>query len=321
MCVVLVEDAGVQVRTSGSRLVAGEAEVPLAEVDSVVVVGGAGVTTPALCRLLDGGTRVVFVTTRGRYRGALLPATDAGVAARAKQHRMRPGSARALEIAREIVRSKIAHCRELCLRHRRNHPSDELDLSCEQLRSLGARATGADSTAELRGVEGAAAAAWYRALPSMLRGEFSFNGRSRRPPRDPVNAMLSFGYVLLTGEAVAALHAAGLDPYAGVYHAPGCRRPALGLDLVEEFRCLVDSMVLSLVNRREAREDMFQRTEGGGVHLNARGRAVFLREYQAAMGQRPGAPQSARRAVATQAHKLAGAITGGTAYRGFPWRP
>jgi CRISPR-associated protein Cas1 len=194
---------------------------------------------------------------------------------------------RSLALARRFVRAKIANCRTLL---RRNHP----ELSESLLRDLKAdmdKAAEADRMDSLLGIEGTAAHRYFSAFGEMLHaGEdatttFDFQQRNRRPPRDPVNAMLSFAYALLTREWTAVLQAVGFDPYLGFYHQPRYGRPALALDLMEEFRPLIgDSAVLTAINNGEMKAADFI-SAMGAVALTAAGRKKFIEAYERRMSQ------------------------------------
>jgi len=187
-----------------------------------------------------------------------------------------------LGIARRFVEGKIRNCRTL-LRRNLRRPHEEVLAS---LRTLADQARGCTSVATLLGLEGAAARQYFSAFSDMLRddlrlaGSFDFAGRNRRPPRDPVNCLLSYVYALLTKDLVATAFGVGFDPYLGFYHRPRFGRPALALDLGEEFRPLVgDSVVLNLMNNGEVRASQFV-VRAGGVALTQEGRKAVLSAYE-----------------------------------------
>lgn len=186
-------------------------------------------------------------------------------------------------VARLFVAAKIRNCRTFLRRNGRPAPPETL----ESLASLVESAGTAQTAATLLGIEGAAARLYFEALPSMLRPQgtlpgapFAFEGRSRRPPTDPVNCLLSYAYALLVKDLVATVWSVGLDPYLGLYHRPRFGRPALALDLAEEFRPLVgDSVVVNLINNGEIRPSDFV-VRAGGVSLTADGRRTVLGAYE-----------------------------------------
>ena len=182
-----------------------------------------------------------------------------------------------------MVAAKIANSRSVLMRELRNHgenvtlkkASDRLAVSCR-------RAKHSVTVGEARGIEGEAAATYFGVFDELIRGEgFTFGGRIRRPPTDPVNALLSFAYSLVTQECVSALSAVGLDPYVGYLHKDRPGRPGLALDLIEEFRSAwVDRFVLTLLNRRQFQPENFVTEAGGAVRLANKARKQFLTAWQ-----------------------------------------
>jgi len=191
-----------------------------------------------------------------------------------------------LEIARRVVNGKILNSRTLLRRNGRERSDEVLG----QLKRLADRALEVTSTGSLLGIEGTAARLYFGAFPTMLREEkrlpgspFSFEGRNRRPPTDPVNCLLGYVYGLLTKELTATAFAIGFDPYQGFFHRPRFGRPALALDLAEEFRPLVaESVVVNLVNNGEVAVGDFL-VRAGGVTLTQSGRKAVLASYERRM--------------------------------------
>ena len=191
-----------------------------------------------------------------------------------------------------------------------------------QLAELATAAGRAERAAQLLGIEGPAARLYFSQFNSMVRGTgpdglaaFDFSGRNRRPPRDPVNALLSFCYSVLTKDLLGVLMAVGVDPYQGVYHRPRFGRPALALDLAEEFRPLVaDSVVLTVLNNGELTAGDFL-SRAAGVQLTADGRRTVLRAYERRLSQEVTHPEfkyriSYRRVMDVQARVLAAHLLG-----------
>ena len=225
-----------------------ETLVPFDSVHEVCLVGNAQITAQALVELLGRGVPVSHLTRSGRYLGTTLGPWGNNVALRIAQHQLVADNERRLPIARAIVAGKIRNQRTLIRRNDRDAPARAL----EELSSLTEEATKASGIDELMGYEGRAARLYFDRYAEVVQartdGELTMNGRSRRPPRDPVNALLSFGYALLAKDLVSIAHRAGFDPMVGFLHSPGFGRPALALDLMEEFRALVvDSTVLRLL--------------------------------------------------------------------------
>jgi CRISPR-associated protein Cas1 len=183
-----------------------------------------------------------------------------------------------LPVARRMVSGKIRNCRTLLMRNSRQRD----DGVIRSLKDLAERALVTERLESLLGVEGTAARLYFGQFASMLRGDvdFDFGGRNRRPPKDPVNCLLSYLYSLLTKDLTAIAYGVGFDPYLGFFHRPRFGRPALALDLVEEFRPIVaDSVAIAAVNNGEVRQSSFN-TRAQGVSLTEEGRRAILRAYE-----------------------------------------
>jgi CRISPR-associated protein Cas1 len=209
-----------------------------------------------------------------------MPALDARIDTRIAQYRLHDDSPRCLTVARDIVTAKIRHARRLVMRYQRNHPQVALQDTAAGLRQAMEKADRAQSPAALRGIEGAAARDYFSALRQMVCDE-QFDGRSRRPPTDPANALLSLGYTLLGGELTGHLLAQGLDPYLGCYHVVRRGMPALAQDLLEEFRApVVDRAVLAALNTGVFTRDDFCAGPRGGQRLLGDSLRRFLAWYE-----------------------------------------
>jgi CRISPR-associated protein Cas1 len=252
---------------------------PLGRVSEVVLVGRVGATTPALLMLLDAGIPLSFVTRSGKLRGRLTPPSAKNLPLRHAQYDRARDPEFCLAVSRAIVDGKLCNSRALAYRVRRAHPGIAARWLERIEQAVGAVAR-ADDLDTLRGIEGAAAKAYFQVFREALRPEMTFEKRTRRPPRDPANGLLSFGYTLLTQNLMAACEVVGLDPYDGFFHADKYGRPALALDLVEEFRGpVVDSVVQLVINKRIVGPEDFSEGRGGGVYLSDRGLQKFLRQY------------------------------------------
>lgn len=260
-------------------------EIPLLKLDDVVVLGEVTLTASAIGALLERAIPVCYLGAHGQYRGMLLPEPSRHAHLRIAQHRAHHDPARRLTLARCFVSGKLSNMRTLLLRQQRTLASADLLPAAESLKRGGTAAASAESVPSLLGMEGAASAAYFGVFAQLLRQPLGFSRRLRRPPPDPVNAMLSFGYALLTQKVIAAAQTAGLDPYVGYLHAAQYGRPAVALDLMEEFRPIIaDSVVLACVNRRVLGADHFV-TELGSCRLNEPGRRAFLEQFEARLNQ------------------------------------
>lgn len=307
--------------------------VPLHEVEELQLYGGAELTSGARNRLLAAGVEVVFLTLDGRVRGRLLPDAGHHGDRRLAQYRAVADDARRLAVARGVVAGKVRNQRANLLQRQRHLRSDRVGDALVGLRAgLGAVGSAADLD-QLRGIEGEAAARYFGVFDELVRNPaFGWTGRNRRPPRDPVNACLSYGYALLYVRADAAVRAAGLDPYLGVLHEAGRGRCALSLDLMEEFRPAVDGLVLTLLNRGQLGPEDFGPPDAdlladepavaqeGAVYLSRVGRTILLRAWSRRLAQRSEHPAlendwTFAGLIRAQAHALRRALLDGEPYR------
>jgi CRISPR-associated endonuclease Cas1 len=250
--------------------------IPLDEIERVIVAHGTALSTPALMALLERGIPVVFWPRRRPPVGMAVPARRNTHDLAAQLETAKDEAAR-LAAAREIVRAKILNMRRVLQRlGARREPVAPDGESAGRLPAIdfAGQAAGAASLDILRGVEGAASARYFEALAGFFPAEFPFERRSRRPPRNPANSILSFLYTLLASEITLHLYAAGLEPAWGLFHDNDGRRPSLALDLMEPYRApLCDALALDLLNHhRLATEDFEQAGVGWFLQPNARRR-------------------------------------------------
>jgi len=321
MPMLYLVEQGAVLSHDGERLVVRKGsevllQVPIFRVEGVWIFGGVQVTASAIGQLLAHGIETSFFTLEGRLKGRLVPIVSPNVVLRLRQFERYREEGFRLALARQIVAAKLTNARRLLQRHARDHPDPGWEGPLRALESCIAGARAATEMAALRGMEGRGTAAYFEAFRRMTRGELAFEGRSRRPPRDPVNAMLSLGYALLTSEIIGRIAAHGLDPYLGFYHEVRQGRPALALDLVEEFRHgVVDRLILGLVNRRSfGPEDFIRREEDGAIRLRPEALRRYLAAYEAFMRRPLGAHPSVRSAIDEQIRRLARAIMEGIPY-------
>jgi CRISPR-associated protein Cas1 len=262
--------------------------VPVLHIGGVVCFGNVTVTAPALQKCTEDGRFLVYLTENGRYRGRVIGPTTGNVLLRQAQYLAAADGSTALGIAQAVVAGKLQNSRQVLLRGAREAKEESaaagLALGAETLAKLIQGLPNASSLDDLRGREGEGAATYFSLLGRLILqdpADFAFDGRSRRPPRDRVNAVLSFLYTLLTTDCVAACEGVGLDPQMGFLHAVRPGRPSLALDLVEELRAfLADRLALTLINRRQLTLDHFVERPGGAVLLSEEGRKVVIPAYQ-----------------------------------------
>lgn len=255
-------------------------EVPLIKVSQVVVSGDVTLTTPALHMLLEAGIEVCFLSFHGHFRGRLSPPVAKNVFLRRAQFQAHVDTDRALQVARACVKGKLDNMRTMLLRANRQLQDKAVVDAAEAIRCMVGEIPKAPKVGVLLGIEGNASASYFSVFGKLLRGSMTFTRRSRRPPTDPINAMLSLGYTMLTQQVLAAIQIVGLDPYVGFLHQPRSGRPALALDLMEEFRpIIVDSVVLNIVNHRILTERDFYE-ELGAVYLKPEARKTFYAKFE-----------------------------------------
>lgn len=258
-------------------------DVPLIKVDGVVVLGRATVSPAVVTELLERRIPLSFLTQTGRYLGRLEPEVTKNIFVRKSQWQAAGESSRAIHVVRGFVRGKLKNYRNSLLRKERECPNINLSAEIARLEAAIAPIERTASIDSLRGLEGAGSAAYFGCFNQLIKGSlFQFEARRRRPPTDPVNALLSFGYSLLRHDVQGAVNIVGFDPYLGYLHVERYGRPSLALDLMEEFRPLVvDAIVLSLINKRSLAPDDFT-TEpiSGAVSLTKEGLHTFLRAYE-----------------------------------------
>jgi CRISPR-associated protein Cas1 len=262
--------------------------VPLHTLGGIVCFGRVSCSPYLMGMCGEKGVAISFLTRTGRFLARVHGFTPGNVLLRREQYRRADDAEGSAEIARAMVLGKIANSRTVLLRAGRDHAdksdAEALRYATTQLDRCIRDAQGAPSLDVLRGVEGEAARAYFGVFNHLItaqREDFTFQTRSRRPPLDNINALLSFLYAMLTHDARAACEAAGLDPAVGFLHRDRPGRPGLALDLVEEFRAfLPDRLALSLINRRQVRPSGFQKSETGGIHMDDATRKTVLVAYQ-----------------------------------------
>jgi CRISPR-associated protein Cas1 len=252
----------------------------LGQVEDMVVLGEGNVTTQALHALMDADVPVHYVDSGGRYRGSLTSGRGRGYAVRKLQYAAADDPGTCLALGRTFVGGKLLGQRKTLQRYLYRRKFSGLRETCTTLERLTKAALNQKDVEGLRGVEGSGAAGYFSALSEVFQSPWSFRERNRRPPRDPVNALLSFGYTLLLGSVTTAIILAGLDPCVGFIHPEYRGRPSLSLDMMEEFRSpIIDRMVVSSCNQGLFKLEDFERAENGGIVMNAPAKKTLLEAY------------------------------------------
>lgn len=321
-----VQTQGGRIGLSGERLTVvtkeGSTEARLTNTSQVCLLGNVQVSTQALKALLDRAIPVAFFTTGGYYLGRACGYSSKNVELRMAQYGAARDTSFCLGFARGVVAAKIRNGRTML---RRNHEGVEGAVLFE-LEQLAKKAEVAEEAESLLGIEGTAARVYFSAFAGMVKGAgvketFDWAGRNRRPPKDPLNALLSFAYALLSKEYALTLEAVGLDPMLGYYHRPRFGRPALALDLMEEMRPIVaDSTVISAINNGVVGPDDFIRA-AGSVAIAPEARKRFIVAYERRMDQLVTHPifgyrLSYRRLLEVQARLLSRVLLG--ELKGYP---
>lgn len=277
-----MRELSLQVVTDGKVRIA----VPLHHLHAIAMLGRASITTSVLERCVDAGISITFLNSTGKLIARVDAPASGNVLLRRSQFRMADDGARALEIARSVVVGKLNNCRFLLMHASRDFDDPSIRragllAASERVRQAIIGAAAATTLDQLRGQEGIGSRTYFGAFSHLLRpSSMNMPGRNRRPPRDPVNAMLSFVYALLLNDCISALTTAGLDPAVGFLHADRPGRPGLALDLMEEFRpLLADRTVLAMINRKQVTVDDFVSGEGRSVMLTADGRRAVITAY------------------------------------------
>lgn len=263
--------------------------IPIHHLESVCVFGASSISPPAMDLCWEHGVAINFLSENGYLQARVTGVADTSVTLRRAQFRVADDPVRAAAIARQIVAGKIQNSRNSLLRGGRETDdtaeqrqlTDAADALARQLSDLAKTNPPLD---QLRGVEGMAAQTYFSVFGLLLkqqRDDFAFTTRSRRPPRDRINCMVSFLYALVRHDCIAALTSIGLDPFVGFLHADRPNRPSLALDLMEEFRpWLADRLAVTLINRQQIQPDHFVLREGGAVEFTDTGRKLVIKAYQ-----------------------------------------
>jgi CRISPR-associated protein Cas1 len=253
-----------------------------------MLFGTAHITRQALCRCAEDGRSVVYFDYAGHFRARVEGPTSGNVLLRLAQFTAHADTIQTTDIVRHLVAGKIRNQRFVLLRGARDakeeNRAERFRDAAEQMGKLLITLPHQSEVEAIRGIEGQTAALYFEVFGNLItvpEDEFAFLQRSRRPPRDRMNALLSFLYSLLLADCQAACEGIGLDPQIGFLHVPRPGRASLALDLMEEFRpILADRLALSLVNRRQLRPEHFDNRSGGSVYLNEGGRKIVLTAYQ-----------------------------------------
>lgn len=263
-------------------------QVPLHHLGSIICIGNIAISCGIMAKCAADGRNLSVFDQNGRFKFRVAGPVSGNILLRTAQFEAYQDKNKALAIAKNIVAGKIKNCRQIILRGARENDCIEEE---KQLRETAKKMAGvlerlkkADNTDVIRGLEGEAAVSYFSSFEKIIkadRGVFFFRKRTRRPPQDRLNALLSFLYTLLNNDCVSAIEGVGLDCQLGFLHALRPGRPALSLDIMEELRPLLsDRLALTLINRGQINKDDFEEREGGAVYLSSVGKKKVISAYQ-----------------------------------------
>ncbi len=259
-------------------------EVPAAKIDQIFVFGNCTITTPAMTYCLKEDIPIILFSSRGNYYGIIDSPLGDNVSLHRQQFARVADPAFCLATAKAIIETKLHNSRLLLQRHQRRKQLPAVATAIDRLGEISMRLPQATTLEEANGYEGAGAAQYFAALGQLVDSAFQFSRRTRQPPTDPFNSLLSLGYTLLFYNLYALITARGLHPYVGHLHLMRDRHPALASDLIEEFRApIVDSLVLYIVNSKIMKPTDFSRLPNGPCLLSNEARKTFLRFFEQKM--------------------------------------
>ena len=328
MSILYISDPGTKLGVSDNRMVAVYEDgvkhsLPIESVESVTFLSRANVSVACMEECLRRGISVSFLSKGGRYFGRLVSPGHVNAGLQRQQSALYDTDF-ALELSKRIIGAKTKNQLTVLRRYAKSRGSDIGNLP-EKMCIIIAKLPTAGSIQELMGYEGQCARLYFAGLSECIEDGFAFQGRTRRPPLDPFNSLISLGYSILMNEIYSSIEAKGLNPYFGFMHRDAERHPTLSSDLLEEWRAvIVDSMAMSLLNGHEARIEHFSFGEDGGCFLTRDGVCIFLRKLEKKLQTKvkylpyTSSAVSFRRAIALQVGRLAQAIEEGDASRYEP---
>jgi CRISP-associated protein Cas1 len=321
MSVMYVREQGAVVRKNGQQLRVTQGRddlfrIPLVNLEQLILVGNVQLTTQTAALLLRSSVDVVFMSTYGKYRGRLMTNESKFAKLRHQQLRICDDLGQSLNIAAQIVHGKVTNQRVIL--QRRAEKDSRAAQALDGMMTMLQQALNAHDLDQLRGYEGKAAAYYFDGVKTFFPDEWGFKTRQYHPPPDPANAMLSFAYTLLLKDVVAQIQIVGLDSYLGFFHMLGYNRPALALDVMEEFRPMIaDMVVLNLVRGGKMTLDDFERTNKPELPVRMKKPAVdrLIAVYEERLQEKVFHPlangrTSYRRAIELQVRQMSHVIKG-----------
>lgn len=322
MAVIYIKEQGTCVQKKGERIMVTKQsqslmEFPVSNIEGIALMGNVQITTQALHFLLARGIDVSHYTYSVRYLGQTAAESSKNIFLRISQYELFKNEERRRNFARTIVENKIENQLRMIRGYRWENYAWKNDVI--QIEKLKSRIQSTETLNELLGIEGMCSNIYFRSFGHMFRCEFEFHGRNRRPPKDPINVIISLGYTFLTKEVCAALEAESFEPYLGFLHGIRYGRKSLALDIVEEFRQpVIDRMTLKLFNKHMISRYDFE-TDQGRIVLNKDGFSKFCSEYEKWMNGKSGndGELKYRGIIRSQISQLKQSIQKGETYKPF----
>jgi CRISP-associated protein Cas1 len=322
-------EQGSVLRKTGDRIIVKKddqvlIDVPCIKIDAVLIFGNIQFTTQAVHELFEHGIEMAILTRTGRLIGQLTSPVTKNIDLRLAQFKKYEDEMFKTSLAKEIVRGKIFNSLQMLRVFFYNHPEVDLKTEIQALARTEYDLSKKTKIEEIFGVEGIGARIYFSAFRKMILREFSFVGRKKYPPPDPINALLSLSYTMIFNEISSLLDGLGLDPYLGYYHKADYGRASLASDLIEEFRAPVaDRMVLKMINNRMiSGEDFYTNPKGGGIYLQREALKKYFAVYEDHIeaeffDQQSRQKTNLRKSFRKQAEKLISTIKGETEYQCF----
>ena len=262
-------------------------QAPIHSIENIVCFGFKALTPQLMAFCAENNVGISYLTEQGKFLARVYGAQKGNVLLRKAQYAISENEFESLKLARNIIAAKVSNYRHILQRHQRNHPDNSSDQVNQAIETLGYRLRNIQQTQtldELRGYEGECANQYFSVLSDLITSQqedFKFEQRSKRPPLDPANALLSFLYAILANDVRSALETVGLDPQVGFLHQIRSGRPSLALDVMEEFRAyLGDRVMLNLINLKQVTIKDFEIRESGEVRMSDNARKELLTAYQ-----------------------------------------
>ena len=286
MHTIYLTDNGLQIKKKSNRIVVKkegnvQEEIPILNLKRVLIFGNNQLSTELMRYLSSKGIEVAFLSSHGKFKFRLVPETSKNIYIRMAQHDCYHDQDFRINWSRSIIKGKLKNQKALLIRYRRNQPKVDLDGSIKMLKDCIQNVKGKDTIEGIMGLEGIGSRAYFQAYGKLLIGDFKFLKREYYPAPDPVNALLSFGYMLVFNELNSLLEACGFDVFIGFLHSIRYGRASLAADMIEELRSpVIDRLVIYLINKGVVKPTQFILKEKKGARMTDEARKTFLTNYE-----------------------------------------